>query len=1194
MRHPARQVVNLLLLSALLPAAQAFAGVGFASGRTFQAGANPNAIAIGDFNGDGKPDVVVVDNGASSSNAQNVNVLLNNGDGTFTRVATSLNSIFVLGVAVGDFNHDGKLDIAFFGQTYFAVLLGNGDGTFAPLTTTYPTGTSTGSYPISIAVGDFNGDGALDVAIALLNDSAIQLFSNNGSGTFTVLPETPTCGNPGSLVVADFNGDGKQDIAVACQTGSVSILLGDGNNHFQTLPAGGVMPGPYSIAAADLNGDGRADLVTANNTGSSATVLLGNGDGSFRVSSPIPLSSQPFSVVIADVSRDGIPDVLELTHGGNDLLVLVGKGDGTFAPPTSFQAGGAPLSFSDRSLVVADFDGDGKPDVMALNDGTHVTLLLGNGDGTFAPSAQTLQTGIGAGTTWVALGDFNGDSNMDLVVANSLTNSVAIFLGNAQAQFTIGATYGVGIDPEFVTTADLNGDGKLDIVVVCKGNASTPGSVRILLGNGDGTFAAATPLTPGLAPIAAAVGDFNNDTKLDLAIVDEGDDTNPSVVAVYLGMGDGSFQGPTDYNVGVSPQAIATGKIIGGVNLDLVVADSRNGDLRVLQGFGNGSFGTQTFLTLPSIAARASVAVADLDGDGELDVIAPSANGVVVFLNQLKETGQFAAPKTYAADPGVFQVATADFDGDGHVDVVATGQDSGVDLLRGNGDGTLQPSLGFAAGVFPWSWTVADVNHDGLPDVLVASPGSPSTVTILLNAMGQTASISSSANPSQFHQPVRFTASFLPTVRERASGTAVFSDSNTVLASVPINTNGEAQLQTRPAVGVHSISVNYSGSDFVPKSASITQTVTQATAVIDVISSENPALVGASVMLTATFTGPFGGTGTGTFAFMEGATVLSSGSVNASGQGKLSKSDWAVGPHSITVSYSGDGNFLSGITMFSQVIQNPTTITLTSSAASVLVGANITLTAVVTSAAAPPPTGTVDFISDGNTVIGSASLDGSGRAVLNTSSIVGGVHAITARYRGDNFSAVSTTPATSVSVADFGITVQPSAAILRAGQSATITISITGLGGFSSQVILSCGNLPANSTCAFSPPNVTAAASVVTSTLVFQTAGMASELLPAARPNSRGGGLLVALVSFSVVGIALMGAGSRKRHAMLAILITAVIVSLVSCGGGGSNSSTPPVPTTPSGVTNITVVATSSVSGTTITHQVPVSITVTQ
>src|SRR6266566_4927932 len=593
MRHPARQVVNLLLLSALLPAAQAFAGVGFASGRTFQAGANPNAIAIGDFNGDGKPDVVVVDNGASSSNAQNVNVLLNNGDGTFTRVATSLNSIFVLGVAVGDFNHDGKLDIAFFGQTYFAVLLGNGDGTFAPLTTTYPTGTSTGSYPISIAVGDFNGDGALDVAIALLNDSAIQLFSNNGSGTFTVLPETPTCGNPGSLVVADFNGDGKQDIAVACQTGSVSILLGDGNNHFQTLPAGGVMPGPYSIAAADLNGDGRADLVTANNTGSSATVLLGNGDGSFRVSSPIPLPSQPFSVVIADVSRDGIPDV------------------------------------------------------MVLNDGTHVTLLLGNGDGTFAPSAQTLQTGIGAGTTWVALGDFNGDSNMDLVVANSLTNSVAIFLGNDQAQFTIGATYGVGIDPEFVTTADLNGDGKLDIVVVCKGNASTPGSVRILLGNGDGTFAAATPLTPGLAPIAAAVGDFNNDTKLDLAIVDEGDDTNPSVVAVYLGMGDGLFQGPTDYNVGVSPQAIATGKIIGGVNLDLVVADSQNGDLRVLQGFGNGSFGTQTFLTLPSIAARASVAVADLDGDGELDVIAPSANGVVVFLNQLKETGQFAAPKTY-------------------------------------------------------------------------------------------------------------------------------------------------------------------------------------------------------------------------------------------------------------------------------------------------------------------------------------------------------------------------------------------------------------------------------------------------------------------------------------------------------------------------------------------------------------------
>jgi hypothetical protein len=193
------------------------------------------------------------------------------------------------------------------------------------------------------------------------------------------------------------------------------------------------------------------------------------------------------------------------------------------------------------------------------------------------------------------------------------------------------------------------------------------------------------------------------------------------------------------------------------------------------------------------------------------------------------------------------------------------------------------------------------------------------------------------------------------------------------------------------------------------------------------------------------------------------------------------------------------------------------------------------------------------------------------------------------------------TSSATFSVADFGITVQPNAATLRAGQSTTITISVAGLRGFHSQVTLSCANLPAVSSCSFTPPTLTAGTSAVNSTLVLQTAGMASEFLPVTSPNSSSGWLLVALASFSLIGVAFVGVASQKRHALLLILTGAAFVVLGSCGGGRNNSSTPPVPaspsgapTTPSGVTSIAVVATSSLSGTKITHEVPISITISQ
>lgn len=1170
----------------------AVAEVGFGSARTFPAGANPTAVAVGDFNGDGKPDVVVANNSAINSNGS-FSVLLNNGDGTFTQVQTSVTNTFVLGVAVADFNGDGKLDVAFFGQSSFGVMFGAGDGTFSSLVT-YPINAS--GLANSIAVGDFNGDKSPDVAIAMLNDNAIQLFSNNGNGTFTNVGEIPTCGNPASIVVADFNRDGNQDIAVACEAASVSIMLGNGNNTFRTSTVPDFIPVPTSIAAADLNGDGKLDLVTANTSASSASVLLGNGDGTFQVSSPIALPDKPISVVIADINGDGKLDVLQLTQGVNDLVVLTGKGDGTFNAPALFNAGGSPLPpWYDRSLVVADFNGDGKPDVLAITEGSNVSLLLGMGDGTFAPSAQSVLTG--AGTSWVAAGDLNGDGFVDFVVANSAANSVSIFTGNGSNQFKPGATYTVGTDPVFVTLADVNNDGHLDIVVVCKGDSVTPGSVVILLGKGDGTFTpAAASLAPGQAPIAAAVADFNNDGNLDLAIVDEGDGTTPSVVAVYLGKGDGSFTGPANFPVGVFPQSIAAGSLSTAGHIDLVVGNSRNFSVSVLQGNGSGSFSAATPLTLTIGGSETSVAIADFNGDGLGDVVCTGGSRVVVFINQGNYT--FSSGQTFVTEPGVMQVAAADFNGDGHPDIIAIGQGTGVDLLLGNGDGTFKPYIGFAAGESAWSFTVADVNNDGQPDVLVATPGVnplPPSVTILLNAMGLTGSLGASPNPSEYEQPVTFTAQFSPSVRQSFGGSVVFSDSGAALGSVPLDNSGQAQLQLGLLAGSHTISAQYSGAGFVPLTKTLTQTVTQAPGVIDVASSANPALVGAGVILTATFTGPYGGTGSGTFSFAEGANSLISGTVNASGQGILSKADWPAGSHAVTITYSGDSNLAATTTTYSQDVQNRTTLSLASSSSTSVAGGTINYTATISSQGPPTPTGTVTFYADGVS-FGTATLGGSGNAALSTTATPDGNHTITASYGGDSYSAAATSNAVSVSVEDFSASPTPTSATVRAGQSATFNLAVASLGGFNNAITFACSGVPQYATCTFNPSSVTPPANGSASVqMTVTTAGTASAM---ASPMHRGPEIYsaFAILGFGgLLGLVFVPAQwKRKQHLCFMGGCAVLLTILIGCGGGGgSASSTPPPPITPAGTSVVTITMTSNGGGVTLTHSVQVNLTVT-
>ena len=348
---------------------------------------------------------------------------------------TGMNS--PLSVAVGDFNGDGKIDVAIAGDPDLSVLLGNGDGTFnqasgSPISM-FSAQQGTDPLPAAVIVGDFNNSGNLGIAVAdagyAINN--IPILLGNGDGTFT--PSTGT-GNTNdysscSLAAADFNGDGNLDMAVTNDLYGMDILLGYGDGAFNAA-AGTPIPtalGSCFVAVGDFNGDGKMDLAIANSGGNTVTILLGNGDGTFTqaLNSPVTVGNGPGAMAVGDFNGDGKTDIAVANYADNTVTILLGNGDGTFT-----QAAGSPISVgvSPDAMAVGDFRADGKLDLAVANSGSNtVTLLLGNGNGTFTQAASSPFT-VGNTPVAIAVADFNGDGRLDLVVTDAGDNTVYILL----------------------------------------------------------------------------------------------------------------------------------------------------------------------------------------------------------------------------------------------------------------------------------------------------------------------------------------------------------------------------------------------------------------------------------------------------------------------------------------------------------------------------------------------------------------------------------------------------------------------------------------------------------------------------------------------------------------------------------------------------------------------------------------------
>ncbi len=358
----------------------------------------------------------------------------------------------------------------------------------------------------------------------------VVTLPQNGFGTGSTLSADTS---PQSIAVGDFNGDGKADLAVASYFGSsVTIFLGNGDGTFK---AGGKFVtdanrSSISIVAADFNGDGKTDLAVANNIRLSdapgtVSVLIGNGDGTFKAAVNYTVGGAPWFLTSGDFNGDGFPDLVVVDSVAQGAMsVLLGTGDGTFSAAVAYLAGQYP-----HYAAIGDFNGDGHPDIVVANyQSSNVSVFMGRGDGTFLP-AVALATG--SNPSAVAVGDFNGDGIDDFVVADGgvvIYNipgkanfggspGINIFLGRGDGTFIGTVAFPAGPGrwiPTSLTAVDCNGDGHTDLIVV-EGDV---GSVDVILGNGDGTFQAFEHYSSPLDSYSAVVGDFNGDGIPDLAV----------------------------------------------------------------------------------------------------------------------------------------------------------------------------------------------------------------------------------------------------------------------------------------------------------------------------------------------------------------------------------------------------------------------------------------------------------------------------------------------------------------------------------------------------------------------------------------------------------------------------------------------------------------------------------------------------
>jgi VCBS repeat protein len=718
-----KQVSRLLILNAVVVSATVAAPIDFLVAPETAAGLAPQFVATGDVNGDGFVDVVTAEIDRQEEGMPGyVSVLLNNGDRTFAAPVRYPVGQSPRAVKLGDFNGDGSLDIVVtnYWDDSVSVLINNGDGTFQPQRS-YRAASS--SHDVAIA--DFNGDGALDLAVSGANDNFVRILLNTGSGTF-VPGASVNNGAFCTVAAGDVNGDGIPDLVMADGSSlGVKVALNRGDGTFAAPVLYRVGFGNLDdVVLGDFDRDGYLDIVT---TGRGLWLLRNTGDGTFA--DPVRFDvdvgyTQTLSLVTGDFNNDGWLDVAGATYTANAVSIVLNDGLGGFLPPKTWGTGDAP-----RALAAADFDNDNWLDLVTTNSlltNTAVTLLFNQGNGAFLARRDYPVVGWSKG---IAVGDINGDGYPDVVagVARSNVDRLAVFYGNPDGTLSppnYTPDWGNN-EPTGVAIADFDGDGRLDVAVSIALNA-----VFVLRNLGGGQFAAPVRYAAGGVPSSVAVGDLNNDGRPDI-VVTNGSQLDSSI-SVYINNGDGTFAPQVRYQVGLRPNASAIADLNGSGIRDVIVTNGTN-SINVMRNDGTGRLTRVDYLVG---RMQATPVAADFDNDGWLDVAIATPDlgtgvGVVALLRN-DGAGGFR-PAEFSTTPAG-AITAADVDGNGTLDVISTAPvRSRVYVALNDGTGHFTDSgTAFTVAFEPALLAAVDLNGDGLPEVITSNVRGGS-VSVLIN-----------------------------------------------------------------------------------------------------------------------------------------------------------------------------------------------------------------------------------------------------------------------------------------------------------------------------------------------------------------------------------------------------------------------------------------------------------------------------